>query len=216
VDDIDAGLKQRLLDADYGILSHKVSVTIPGPYDENASFALGNGKYKIDYRILYGYSLSRLYFNLSAGYRWRFGNLTDQFRYSGAIVGKITQNIRMRIKLDGTLLVRDDYKTNNSSSVPATERVKKSSAGVETVPCTDYSSIYDLKPACGGNGAGFSSDTSLTSTTEEHRNTLNFNLGMMIKFTNNFGLDISYKPAVHSDDLDQDTSYSAGIYYIIL
>ncbi len=220
LDDIDAGLKHRVIGGSYGILSHKINVTIPGPYDEDASFTLGNGIYKTDYRILYGYQYSRVYFNLSAGYRWRSGDLTDQLHYSGAIVGKVFQNIRMRIKLDGTFLIKDNYKANNTGSAPSTERVGKKKTGSSVTGDNESDvinkNIYQIRTACGGNGAGFSSDTSLASSTAERRNTLNLTLGMMINLNEDIALDLSYKPSIDSYALEQDISYSAGITYMIL
>lgn len=213
MDDIDVGIRHRILDGEYGLLSQKVNVSIPGPYDENTDFALGDGKYKVNYRIFYGYSLSRLYLNLSTGYNWRSGNLSDQLHYSGAIVGKISQAVRVRVKLDGTFRIKEADENNNSST-PKTERVDKNTANGSGIFFNN--TAESLTRSCGGNGSGFSSDTSLTTTTVEHRNMLTLSFGMMVKLTNSFGLDLGYKPAVHSNDIEQDASYSAGIYYMLI
>ncbi|MBU0991836.1 MAG: hypothetical protein KJ737_05015 [Proteobacteria bacterium] len=198
LDDIDVGLKQRLLDSDYGIFTHKIKVSIPGPYDENETLPLGSGKYNIDYSILYGYSLQRIYLNLETGYRWRSGGLSGQINYSAGIVARITCAIRARVKVHGRSYLNNGEEGDTTSGVTtSTEMINRNS----------------VNRACGGDGGGFTSDTTLNDSTDDRFSDLILNLGLMIKLTDNIGLNCNYRPSIHIRNMSEDTSLSVGIFY---
>lgn len=104
--DLDLGLKYRLLNLPAGVLAIQGLVKIPELYDENDAMPLGNGQYDFEGRILFGHSLAYLfpgYCNVEVGYRWRFENPSDEFRYLIEVGSDITTNVYARVKLDGLI-----------------------------------------------------------------------------------------------------------------
>lgn len=105
--DIEIGLKHKLTEGSFGVFSHQVMLKIPGPYEKDSALPLGNGQYDMEYRVLYGRSLSHLlfpgYVNFEAGYRYRAEAPSDEFRYLAEIGADITDRFYARAKLDGIL-----------------------------------------------------------------------------------------------------------------
>lgn len=121
--DIEIGLKQRLAEGAYGILSHQALAKIPGLYDKNGELPLGNGQLDMEYRLLYGLSLWRLfpgYANFEAGYRYRAETPSDEFRYLAEVGVNITKQFYARVKLDGIVSMNNADNVADKSGNPTT------------------------------------------------------------------------------------------------
>jgi hypothetical protein len=104
--DIDLGLKYRLLKLRGGVVAIQGLVKIPELYDEDDSLPLGNGQYDVEARILFGQSLAFLfpgYCNLELGYRWRFEEPSDEYRYLIEVGSDLGDKWYARAKLDGLI-----------------------------------------------------------------------------------------------------------------
>ncbi len=121
--DIELGLKHKMVEGSYGILSHQALVKIPGPYDKNNALPLGNGQFDAEYRVLYGFSLWRLfpgYANFEAGYRYRAEIPSDEFRYLVEAGVNITKQFYARVKLDGIQSLNNADNVTDQSGNPTT------------------------------------------------------------------------------------------------
>jgi protein XagA len=110
IGDVDLATKYKLLDTSGGVLSAQFLVKIPGPYGRTDELPLGNGQFDGEIRLLYGRSLYPVipgYANVEAGYRWRDGAPSDEFRYLVEFGIDITKSFYGRAKLDGTLSSRN-------------------------------------------------------------------------------------------------------------
>jgi protein XagA len=108
--DIDLGAKVKLYDGKAGIVSSQLLVKIPGLYGSTDALPLGNGQYDLEARLLYGRSFWPLipgYGNVEAGYRWRAGAPSNEFRYLAEVGSDFGKILYGRIKLDGTLSARN-------------------------------------------------------------------------------------------------------------
>lgn len=124
ISDIEIGLKHKLAEGPNGILSHQAIVKIPGGYDKNSVLPLGNGQIDVEYRVLYGLSLSRWfpgYANFEAGYRYRAEAPSDEFRYLAEVGVDITKRLYARVKLDGILSMGNASNTTNINGNPTAE-----------------------------------------------------------------------------------------------
>ena len=104
--DIDIGVKGKLFDGPWGIVSTQALVKLPGIYDKNDELPLGNGQGDVEMRGLYGKSLWPYipgYCNLELAYRWRYGDPADELRYLVEFGMDFTTDFYGRIKLDGIL-----------------------------------------------------------------------------------------------------------------
>lgn len=113
IGDITLGTKLKLYKKEkFGILSLQGLIKIPEAYDKDDSLALGNGQYDIEFRLLYGKSLwpKPMYGGIEFGYRKRFENPSDEYRYllefgySPTLYG---EKFSLRTKLDGILSVKN-------------------------------------------------------------------------------------------------------------
>ncbi len=121
--DIEIGLKHKLAEGNYGVLSHQALLKLPGLYDKNCGLPLGNGQFDAEYRVLYGLSLWRLfpgYANLEAGYRYRAEAPADEFRYLVEIGADITSRFYARVKLDAIVSMNNADKVADQSGNPTT------------------------------------------------------------------------------------------------
>jgi hypothetical protein len=117
--DIDLGVKGKIAEGSWGVLSAQGLVKIPGLYHESDPLPLGNGQYDFELRTLYGRSLWPLipgYCNFEIGYRWRAGAPSDEFRYLIEFGSDFTKYIYGRIKLDSILSMENGSKYNNSGN----------------------------------------------------------------------------------------------------
>ena len=104
IGDIDLGLKYKLTEGSWGVLSTQALIKIPEAYDKHDKLPLGNGQYDVEVRLLYGRSLWPHipgYCNFELGYRWRFDDPSDEFRYLIEFGMDFTKELYGRIKLDG-------------------------------------------------------------------------------------------------------------------
>jgi hypothetical protein len=117
--DVDLGVKGKVAEGSWGVLSTQGLVKIPGPYDKYGQLPLGNGQYDLELRTLYGRSLWPIipgYCNFEIGYRWRFDGPSDEFRYLIEFGMDITPAIYGRIKLDGILSMNNGNTSSNPSN----------------------------------------------------------------------------------------------------
>jgi hypothetical protein len=106
IGDMEVAGRYLLLAPKGGALSLQALVKIPEAYDENDDVPLGNGQYDVEVRLLYGHSLYPAlpgYVNVEIGYRFRFEEPADEFRYLVEIGGDFTKKLYGRLKLDGIL-----------------------------------------------------------------------------------------------------------------
>lgn len=104
VGDIDLGLKYKLAEGPWGVLSTQALVKIPEAYDRNDKLPLGNGQYDAEVRLLYGRSLWPHipgYCSFEVGYRWRLDDPSDELRYLIEFGMDFSKDLYGRIKLDG-------------------------------------------------------------------------------------------------------------------
>ena len=102
--DVDLGLKYNFYNGDYGVFSAQGLVKIPAFYDVEDIPELGDGQYDVEARLLYGKSLYPHipgYINIEVGYRYRFEEPGDQFRYLIEFGVDIFKGMYGRVKLDG-------------------------------------------------------------------------------------------------------------------
>ena len=117
--DIDLGVKYKVADGSWGVLSTQGLIKIPGLYGKDDPLPLGNAQYDFELRVLYGRSLWPVipgYCNFEIGYRWRFGDPSDEIRYLIEFGADITKNIYGRIKLDSILSMDNGTKSNNPAN----------------------------------------------------------------------------------------------------
>jgi hypothetical protein len=94
---VDLGLRYKLLDNTFGIVSTQALVKIPGPYDRSDPLPLGNGQFDGELRLLYGRSLYPLlpaYGNVEIGYRWRASNSLPTNSAIWLSSGNVTSSLR--------------------------------------------------------------------------------------------------------------------------
>jgi protein XagA len=123
IGDVDVAAKYRLLDNYAGVVSTQLLAKIPGPYGRTDSLPLGNGQFDFEVRVLYGRSLYPAipgYGNMEAGYRWRDGDPSDEFRYLVEFGIDMTKAIYGRAKLDGILSSRNGSKIGTGGNPTAT------------------------------------------------------------------------------------------------
>lgn len=104
-------------------LSSQGLLKIPEAYNENKPVPLGNGQYDFEIRLLFGQSLHPLipgYLNLEAGYRFRLEEPADEFRYLVEAGSDITQNLYVRVKLDGIMGIGNDDPMTDRLGNPTT------------------------------------------------------------------------------------------------
>jgi protein XagA len=122
--DTDLGLRYKILDSEkIGIVSTQLLVKIPGTYDKSDPLPLGNGQADLEVRLLYGrsfYPLLPAYGNVELGYRWRFEDPSDEFRYLVEFGVDITKALYGRIKLDGIYSIDNGKKTDGSGNPTTT------------------------------------------------------------------------------------------------
>jgi hypothetical protein len=119
IGDVDLALRSRLLEGRAGVASVQFLSKIPSGYDVDVNLPLGNGETEFDLRLLYGRSLpSGLpgYFGLEAGYRWRSGAPSDEFRYLVEIGSDLGGDFYARSKLDGIRGRRNDAAVDESGN----------------------------------------------------------------------------------------------------
>lgn len=119
VGDIDIGLR-------YNISKGPVVVAVQGlfkapyAYNENNVLPLGNGQEDFEGRFQLGHSLGKAgYVVAEAGYRYRVGAPSDEFRYLLEYGVDASKSIYLRAKLDGILSINNDTPTAAENGNPA-------------------------------------------------------------------------------------------------
>lgn len=104
--DIDLGLRYRLAEGRFGVLSVQGMIKIPEGYSDNEIIAPGNGQYDGTLKLQYGRSLYPVipgYCNVEAGYRYRDEEPADEFLYLLEFGVDITPKLYGRIKYDAII-----------------------------------------------------------------------------------------------------------------
>lgn len=118
VGDIDIGLRYNLSKGPF-VVAVQGLFKAPYAYDENDSLPLGNGQEDFEGRFQLGRGFGKAgYFVAEAGYRFRVGAPSDEFRYLleyGIDVGK---SVYFRTKLDGILSIGNDTRSAAVSGNP--------------------------------------------------------------------------------------------------
>ncbi len=118
VGDIDVGLRYNLSKGPVVVALQGI-FKLPYAYDASNPLPLGNGQEDFEGRLQLGRSLGKAgYVVVEAGYRYRVGAPSDEFRYLleyGADLGKSTY---IRTKLDGLLSIRNDTPRGSVSGNP--------------------------------------------------------------------------------------------------
>lgn len=120
--DVDLGVRAKMLEGPWGVLSTQALVKIPGAYDKDDKLPLGNGQYDVDTRILYGRSLYPYlpgYCNVEVGYRLRTEDPSDELRYVVEFGMDFTKDLYGRIKLDGILSMDNGNRVSVSGNPTA-------------------------------------------------------------------------------------------------
>jgi len=121
--DVDLGLKGKLAEGSWGVLSTQGLVKIPGAYGKNDALPLGNGQYDLDMRVLFGRSLWPYlpgYCNFEIGYRVRLEDPSDELRYLVEFGVDFTKELYGRVKLDGILSMDNGSSVSTSGNPTAT------------------------------------------------------------------------------------------------
>lgn len=104
--DIDLGLRYRLLQGKFGVLSVQGLVKIPEAYGDDEDIAPGNGQYDATLKLMYGRSLYPVipgYFNFEAGYKYRDEEPADELICLVEFGVDITKKLYGRIKYDAVI-----------------------------------------------------------------------------------------------------------------
>ncbi len=123
IGDADLGIKGKIADGSWGVLSSQGLVKIPGDYDQNDRLPLGNDQFDFELRMLYGRSLWPYipgYCNFEVGYRWRLDEPSDELRYLVEFGMDFTRDLYGRIKLDGILSMKNGEQFSSSGNPTAT------------------------------------------------------------------------------------------------
>ena len=123
VGDIDLGLKFKLYDGSLGVIASQTMVKIPEAYNKNDALPVGNGQYDFEARLLYGRSLYPIipgYYNFELGYRWRFGDPSDEIRYLAEFGTNFSKDLYGRVKLDGIYSMDNGARRDTSGNPTAT------------------------------------------------------------------------------------------------
>lgn len=119
VGDIDVGLRYNLSKGPF-VVAVQGLFKAPYAYDSDDSLPLGNGQEDFEARFQLGRGFGKAgYFVAEAGYRYRTGAPSDEFRYLleyGIDVGK---SVYLRTKLDGILSINNDTPLAAVSGNPA-------------------------------------------------------------------------------------------------
>lgn len=119
--DVELGLKYNMYNGSYGVFSAQGLVKIPEFYDVADRPELGDGQYDIEARLLYGKSLYPHipgYINIEIGYRYRFEEPGDQFRYLVEFGVDFFKKMYGRVKLDGIAGIGNGDDNSSGSSNP--------------------------------------------------------------------------------------------------
>jgi hypothetical protein len=123
IGDIDLGVRLKVSEGSWGILSTQTIVKIPEAYDKDKELPLGNGQYDVELRFLYGRSLWPHipgYCNFEIGYRLRFDAPSDELRYLAEFGMDFSKNSYGRIKLDGIYSMDNGSHFDTSGNPTAT------------------------------------------------------------------------------------------------
>jgi hypothetical protein len=105
--DTEVGVKYQW-QANPFVVSTSFLVKLPYLYDEDDALPLGNGQEDYESKILIGKGLDEFgYFGLEAGYRYRSGAPSDEYRYLIEYGFSINDSVYLRTKLDGTLSAKN-------------------------------------------------------------------------------------------------------------
>ncbi len=120
VGDIDFAMKYRLFSGNSTVVSIQGLFKLPKAYNEDRALPLGNGQVDFEGRLLFGKSFYPLpfYFGAEAGYRIRFEEPSDEFKYLIELGFSVTDNFYLRTKLDGSISMQNADDTTTAEGTP--------------------------------------------------------------------------------------------------
>lgn len=105
VGDIDLGLRYNFINSKW-VVSGQALYKAPFLYDEDDNLPLGNGQSDLEFRLQLGRSLYPYgYLGIEAGYRVRFEEPSDEFRYLVEYGFDISEKVYLRTKLDAIIAI---------------------------------------------------------------------------------------------------------------
>lgn len=108
VSDIDIGLRYNLSKGPI-VVAVQGLFKAPYAYNERNALPLGNGQEDFEGRLSLGRGFGKVgYVVVEAGYRFRVGAPSDEFRYLLEYGADVSKTIYVRTKLDGLLSIRND------------------------------------------------------------------------------------------------------------
>lgn len=120
--DIDLGLRYRLAQGRFGVLSVQGVVKIPEAYSDSEEIAPGNGQYDGTIKLQYGRSLYPLipgYCNFEAGYRYRDEEPADEILYLLEFGLDFTKKLYGRVKYDAIIGMNNADTDTSGGSNPS-------------------------------------------------------------------------------------------------
>ena len=120
--DVDLGLRCRLAQGHFGVLSMQGIVKIPEAYGDNEEISPGNGQYDGTMKLQFGRSLYPLipgYCNVEAGYRYRDEEPADEFLYLFEFGLDFTKKIYGRVKYDAIIGMNNADNDTSDGSNPS-------------------------------------------------------------------------------------------------
>lgn len=121
VGDIDIGLRYSLSKGPL-VVAVQGLFKAPYAYSDNDPLPLGNGQEDFEGRIQLGHSLGKAgYVVAEAGYRYRVGAPSDEFRYLVEYGVDVSNSVYVRTKLDGLLSIGNDtpqLAVNGNPTIP--------------------------------------------------------------------------------------------------
>lgn len=119
---------------DYSILAFQGLVKVPTGYDKDANPALGNGQVDLDPRVLFGHGFSLgswpSFAEVQLGYRYRFGDPSDEVRVDTTIGTNPTDDIMVMLQTFNIVGISNE--TNNGSDFDLYK--------------VQFSGVYDVTP----------------------------------------------------------------------
>ncbi len=118
--DAEIGVKYQWLMQPF-VVSTSLLAKLPYLYDKEGALPRGNGQEDYELRLLIGHSLNKYgYFGAEAGYRFRSGSPSDEYRYLLEYGFSVNKNVYLRTKLDSTISANNENLTNNSANLSMT------------------------------------------------------------------------------------------------
>jgi len=118
--DAELGLKVQWLEQPL-VVSTSFLAKLPYLYDKNGVLPRGNGQEDYEFRLLAGRSLNKYgYLGAEAGYRFRTGSASDEYRLLLEYGFSVNDNMYLRTKLDSIISADNGNTINNNANLSMT------------------------------------------------------------------------------------------------